>query len=124
MANKAIVGQKIGMTQVWDADSQIQPVTVVKVDPCRIVAVRSADGADGYEAVQVTFGSRSANKLTLAEAGHFESAGVDPGVRLVRRNRLLQPHHHFPGLGRRPSPAQLPMQPLRRRIDRRIARIG
>ena len=83
MANKAIVGQKIGMTQVWDADSQIQPVTVVKVDPCRIVAVRSADGADGYEAVQVTFGSRSANKLTLAEAGHFESAGVDPGVRLV-----------------------------------------
>ena len=82
MANKAIVGQKIGMTQVWDADSQIQPVTVVKVDPCRIVAVRSAAGADGYAAVQVTFGSRSANKPPLAAAGHFEAAGGDPGVRL------------------------------------------
>ena len=83
MANKAIVGQKVGMTQVWGDDSQIQPVTVVKVDPCRIVAVRSADGVDGYEAVQVTFGTKSASKLTLAEAGHFDKAGVDPGVRLV-----------------------------------------
>ena len=83
MANKAIVGQKVGMTQVWGDDSQIQPVTVVKVDPCRIVAVRSADGVDGYEAVQVTFGTKSASKLTLAEAGHFDKAGVDPGVRRV-----------------------------------------
>ncbi|MCB1026411.1 MAG: 50S ribosomal protein L3 [Microthrixaceae bacterium] len=83
MANKAIVGQKVGMTQVWDDDSRIQPVTVVKVDPCRIVAIRSAEGGDGYEAVQVTFGNKSPGKLTMAEAGHFEAANVDPGVRLV-----------------------------------------
>ncbi|MEZ5382074.1 MAG: 50S ribosomal protein L3 [Microthrixaceae bacterium] len=83
MANKAIVGTKIGMTQVWDDDAQIQPVTVVKVDPCRVVAVRSADGADGYEALQVTFGSKKPSKLTQAEAGHFDAAGVEPGVRLV-----------------------------------------
>ena len=79
MANKAIVGQKIGMTQVWDADSQIQPVTVVKVDPCRIVAVRSADGADGYEAVQVTFGKRRASRVNKAAAGHLAKAGVEAG---------------------------------------------
>ena len=82
MATKAIVGEKVGMTQVWDDRNQVVPVTVVKVDPCRIVQVKTPE-SDGYAALQVTFGSKSARKLNRPEVGHFERAGVDPGVRLV-----------------------------------------
>jgi large subunit ribosomal protein L3 len=82
MATKAIVGEKVGMTQVWDDQARVVPVTVVKIDPCRIVQVKTPQ-SDGYSALQVTFGTKAARKLTKPEAGHFAKAGVDPGVRLV-----------------------------------------
>ena len=82
MANKAIVATKVGMTQLWDDDNQVVPVTMLQVEPCRGVQVNPAD-RDGYTAVQVTFGQRDAEKLTKPEAGHFSKAGVDPGQRLV-----------------------------------------
>jgi large subunit ribosomal protein L3 len=82
MATKAIVGEKVGMTQVWDDQNQVVPVTVVKVDPCRIVQVKTPE-SDGYAALQVTYGSKSARKLNKPEAGHFDKVGVEPGVRLV-----------------------------------------
>ncbi len=82
MASKAIVGQKVGMTQIWDEENRVVPVTVVRVDPCRIVQIKTPE-RDGYAALQVTFGRRAASKLTKPEAGHFERAGVEPGVRLV-----------------------------------------
>jgi large subunit ribosomal protein L3 len=82
MASKAIVGQKVGMTQVWDENNRIVPVTVVKVDPCRIVQVKTPE-TDGYSALQVTFGHKAARKLTKGEAGHFAKADVEPGTRLV-----------------------------------------
>ncbi|MBA2625224.1 MAG: 50S ribosomal protein L3, partial [Acidimicrobiia bacterium] len=82
MANKAIVGEKVGMTQVWDDAGRVVPVTVVSVRPCRVVQVKRAE-ADGYSALQVTYGSKDARKLSKAEAGHFAKAGVDAGVRLV-----------------------------------------
>ncbi len=82
MATKAIVGEKVGMTQVWDDENRVVPVTVVKVAPCRIVQIKRPD-TDGYSAVQVTFGQRDAAKLSRPEAGHFASADVDPGKRLV-----------------------------------------
>ena len=82
MALKAIVGEKVGMTQVWDDENRVVPVTVVKVAPCRIVQVKRPD-TDGYSAVQVTYGRRDAAKLSRPEAGHFASADVDPGKRLV-----------------------------------------
>lgn len=82
MASKAIVGQKVGMTQVWDSQSRVVPVTVVKVDPCRIVQIKTPE-SDGYSALQVTFGQRAARKLSKGEAGHFAKADIDPGVRLV-----------------------------------------
>lgn len=82
MASKAIVGRKVGMTQVWDEQNRVVPVTVVKVDPCRIVQVKTPE-SDGYAALQVTFGVKDARKLTKGEAGHFEKATVEPGVRLV-----------------------------------------
>ena len=82
MANKAIVATKVGMTQLWDDDNQVVPVTMLQVEPCRVVQVKT-DERDGYTAVQVTFGQRDADKLTKPDAGHFTKAGVDPGQRLV-----------------------------------------
>lgn len=82
MANKAIVGEKVGMTQVWDDDNRVVPVTVVKVAPCRVVQVKTPE-RDGYSALQVTFGTRNERSLSKPKAGHFQKAGVDPGVRLV-----------------------------------------
>ena len=82
MASKAIVGEKVGMTQVWDDENRVVPVTVLKVAPCRVVQVKTAD-ADGYSALQVTFGHRDADKINMPQAGHFDKAGVEPGVKLV-----------------------------------------
>lgn len=82
MATRAIVGEKVGMTQVWDDDNRVVPVTVLRVRPCRVVQVKT-DERDGYSALQVTFGQRKPSKLTKPVAGQFESAGVDPGNRLV-----------------------------------------
>ncbi|MGP8059592.1 MAG: 50S ribosomal protein L3 [Acidimicrobiales bacterium] len=82
MASKAIVGEKVGMTQVWDDQNRAIPVTVLKVAPVRVVQVKSPE-RDGYSALQVTFGFRRSSTLTKPELGHFEAAGVDPGRTLV-----------------------------------------
>ena len=82
MATKAIVGEKVGMTQVWDDDNRIVPVTVLRVSPCRVVQVKTPE-TDGYSAIQVTIGVKKSEKLTRPEAGHFDKAGVDPGRTLV-----------------------------------------
>ena len=82
MATKAIVGEKVGMTQVWDEENRIVPVTVLRVSPCRVVQVKTPE-SDGYSAIQVTLGVRDENKLTQPEAGHFRKAGVDAGRKLV-----------------------------------------
>ncbi|MDP9388046.1 MAG: 50S ribosomal protein L3 [Actinomycetota bacterium] len=82
MASKAIVGEKVGMTQVWDGDNRAVPVTVVKVPPVRVVRVKTPE-RDGYSALQVTFGTVKPARLTKPVAGQFAKAGVDPGRRLV-----------------------------------------
>jgi len=82
MATKAIVGEKVGMTQVWGEGNRIVPVTVLKVAPLRVVQVKTTE-RDGYTAVQVTYGTKPAKKLTRPEAGHFAKAGVEPGINLV-----------------------------------------
>ncbi len=82
MTQKAIVGEKVGMTQVWDEDNKIVPVTVVKVTPCRVVQVKTADH-DGYAAIQVAIGDKDAKKLSKPKAGHYAKAGVAPGRELV-----------------------------------------
>ena len=82
MATRAIVGEKVGMTQVWDDDNRVVPVTVLRVRPCRVVQVKTPEH-DGYSALQVTFGARKPNKLTKPVAGQYTKASVDPGVRLV-----------------------------------------
>jgi large subunit ribosomal protein L3 len=82
MATKAIVGEKVGMTQVWGDDNRVVPVTVVKVAPLRIVQVKTREH-DGYTALQVTFGHAKASKLTKPVAGHFDKAGVEAGKHVV-----------------------------------------
>ncbi|MBC8195107.1 MAG: 50S ribosomal protein L3 [Acidimicrobiia bacterium] len=82
MASKAIVGEKVGMTQVWDDENRVVPVTVLRVLPNRVVQIKTV-ARDGYSALQVTFGQRDSGKLTRPEAGHFDGAGVDAGVSLV-----------------------------------------
>ena len=82
MALKAIVGHKVGMTQIWDESNRMVPVTVVEVTPCRVVQVKTPQ-TDGYSAIQVTLGSKEPRKLTRPEAGHFARAGVAPGSELV-----------------------------------------
>ncbi len=82
MASKAIVGEKVGMTQVWDDQNRAIPVTVVRVTPARVVQVKTPE-RDGYAALQVTYGTQKTQRLTKPEAGHFAKAGVDPGKKLV-----------------------------------------
>ncbi|MEQ8719445.1 MAG: 50S ribosomal protein L3 [Acidimicrobiales bacterium] len=82
MATRAIVGEKLGMTQIWDDENRVVPVTVLRVSPCRIVQIKRPE-TDGYSAVQVTWGERDPGKFNKPEMGHFDKAGVDPGVGLV-----------------------------------------
>jgi large subunit ribosomal protein L3 len=82
MANKAVVGEKVGMTQVWDEENRIVPVTVLRVTPLRVVQVKTPE-RDGYSALQVTVGEKNAKKLNSPERGHYQRAGVNPGNRLV-----------------------------------------
>jgi len=79
---KGILGEKLGMTQVWDEDNKIVPVTVVKAGPCVVTQVRSADG-DGYSAVQLGFGAIDPRKVNKPAAGHYAKAGVTPRRHLV-----------------------------------------
>jgi len=82
MANKAIVGEKVGMTQIWDDQNRAIPVTLVRVAACRVVQVKTPE-SDGYSALQVTFGAKRPSKLNKPELGHFAKSGVEPGRRLV-----------------------------------------
>ncbi len=79
---KGVLGEKLGMTQVWDADNRLVPVTVIKAGPCVVTQVRAAD-ADGYNAVQLAFGAIDPRKVNKPMAGHFEKAGVTPRRHLV-----------------------------------------
>ncbi len=82
VASKAIVGEKLGMTQIWDDQHRSVPVTVLRVSPVRIVQVKTRE-QEGYTALQVTWGHRRASTLNKPERGHYDAAGVDAGRRLV-----------------------------------------
>ncbi|MES1928564.1 50S ribosomal protein L3 [Salinisphaera dokdonensis CL-ES53] len=73
-----LVGRKRGMSRVFDDNGVSVPVTVVEVEPNRVVQMKDVD-TEGYRAVQVTTGSRRASRVTSASAGHFKKAGVEAG---------------------------------------------
>jgi large subunit ribosomal protein L3 len=82
MASKGILGKKLGMTQVWDADNRVVPVTVIKAGPCRVVQIKTPE-RDGYSALQLAFGDVKQSRLNKPELGHFASAGVEPGKHIA-----------------------------------------
>ncbi len=74
---KALIGKKIGMTQIFDEKGNVVPVTVVEAGPCVVSMIKTAQ-TDGYNAVQLGFGDVKANKLTKPMKGHFDKANVAP----------------------------------------------
>jgi large subunit ribosomal protein L3 len=74
---KAIIGKKAGMTQIFDSNGKIVPVTVIEAGPCVVVRKKTPE-SDGYSAVQLGFEDVAERKLTKPEAGHFKKAGVAP----------------------------------------------
>jgi large subunit ribosomal protein L3 len=74
---KGVLGEKLGMTQVWDENNRVVPVTVVKAGPCVVTQIRKQE-IDGYEAVQIAYGAVKPTKVNKPEAGHFAKAGVTP----------------------------------------------
>jgi len=79
---KGILGTKLGMTQLWDENNKVVPVTVIQAGPCVVTQVRTPE-TDGYSAVQLGFGAVKAKKVTKPEAGHFAKADVTPRKHLV-----------------------------------------
>jgi large subunit ribosomal protein L3 len=81
-AVRGVLGEKLGMTQVFDDRNRIVPVTVVKAGPCVVTQVRTPD-QDGYSAVQLAYGSIDPRKVTKPVTGHYRAAGVTPRRHLV-----------------------------------------
>jgi len=82
-----LLGKKIGMTQVYDAQNVLIPVTVVEAGPCPVVQVKTVE-SDGYNAVQLGFGALKAKNASKAEASHAKKAGLDATPRLLNEVRL------------------------------------
>jgi len=74
---KALLGKKLGMTQIFSEHGKVIPVTVIEAGPCTVVQIKTKD-ADGYDAVQLGFGDVKAKKVTKPTAGHFKKANVEP----------------------------------------------
>jgi len=79
---KGLLGEKLGMTQVFDENNRMVPVTVVQAGPCVVTQVRSVD-VDGYAAVQIGYGAVDPRRVNKPEGGHFAKAGVTPRRFLV-----------------------------------------
>ncbi|WP_019632617.1 50S ribosomal protein L3 [Actinomadura atramentaria] len=74
---KGVLGEKLGMTQVFDDEGRVVPVTVVQAGPCVVTQIRTQD-RDGYAAVQIGYGQIDPRKVNKPSKGHFEKAGVTP----------------------------------------------
>jgi len=79
---RGLLGEKLGMTQIWDENNRLVPVTVVKAGPCVVTQVRTV-ALDGYEAVQLGFGAIDPRRVNKPQAGHYDKAGVTPRRHLV-----------------------------------------
>jgi large subunit ribosomal protein L3 len=100
-----LLGKKIGMTQVWDKDGNVQPVTVIKAGPCRVVQVKTKASKDGYDAVQLGFedlparnGGKGTPRVNKPLLGHFEKFKV-PVMRHLRECRLEEGAKQVPETG-------------------------
>ena len=95
MMAKGILGKKIGMTQIFEADGRMIPVTVVEAGPCLVVQNKTEE-TDGYNAVQLGFGELKEKHTNKPMKGHFDKAGITP-VKFVRELRLSAPSEYTVG---------------------------
>lgn len=82
MTLSGILGEKVGMTRIFDEHARAIPVTVIKAGPCHVTQIRTEEN-DGYAAVQIAYGEIPARKAGKPQAGHFAKAGVPPARHLV-----------------------------------------
>ena len=80
---KAIIGKKIGMTQIFDADGKVIPVTVIEAGPCTVVQKKTAE-KDGYDAIQLGYETVPERKLTKPELGHQKKAGIEEFQKVLK----------------------------------------
>ncbi len=92
---KGILGKKIGMTQIFEADGKMIPVTVVEAGPCLVIQNKTEE-TDGYNAVQLGFGELKEKHTNKPMKGHFDKAGITP-VKFVRELRLSAPSEYTVG---------------------------
>ncbi len=83
-----LLGRKVGMTQLFAPDGRVIPVTVIQAGPCPVLRVKSSAGADGYDAVQLGFGTQKASRLNKPLLGQYEQAKLEEPVRYVREFRV------------------------------------
>ncbi len=79
MSAKGILGRKLGMTQIWDDENRVVPVTVIEAGPCRVVQLKTPE-RDGYSAVQLAFGDTKPQRLSKPELGHLKKADAAAGA--------------------------------------------
>lgn len=91
----ALIGKKLGMTQIFEDDGTVVPVTIIKADPSIVVRTRTPE-VDGYAAVQIGYGERKAKHTSKPLAGYFKSQGVEPR-RFLREVRVDDPSQYEAG---------------------------
>lgn len=77
-----MLGVKVGMTQLWDENNKVIPVTVIKCDPCHISQIKTNE-RDGYSAIQLAMGSKKEKNISGGEKGHLKAAGIESARKLV-----------------------------------------
>ncbi len=80
--NFTLIGKKVGMTQVYDENNKLVPVTVIEAGPCPVTQVKT-DDVDGYTGVQIGFGEKKPYRTNKAMTGHFKKSGIAPTTRMV-----------------------------------------
>ena len=90
-----ILGRKLGMTQIWDENDNVVPVTVIQAGPCTVSQVKTK-ATDGYDAVQIGFGDITEKHVNKPMAGHFKAQGVEP-MRYLREVRVENGEEHHTG---------------------------
>jgi len=85
-----LLGRKLGMTQLFDESGAVLPVTVVQAGPCTVVSIKTEEGKDGYNAIQLAFDTKKANRTNKADAGQFKGAGLDAAPKFVQEIRVTK----------------------------------
>jgi large subunit ribosomal protein L3 len=91
-----LIGRKLGMTQIFEEDGTVVPVTVIEAGPCPVVQVKTKE-TDGYDAVQLGFGARKEKHSTRAERGHAARVGLEAAPRVLREFRVAEPASYEAG---------------------------